>query len=229
MEEKMNNLKNAHISCISLNETGVPKENKPVPVLKEPFHLSYPFVFFNQGSYFMIPESAEAKKVTLYESMNFPYDWKPVRTLLEGQYYYDATLHYHTDGCWYLFCTQKSSSDLSSDAYLHIYFSSDFLNGKFEPHALNPIYSDVRYSRSAGALFYSEGKLIRPAQCGAPRYGYGINYFHIQELSRDNFKEAFMESQFPEKNSSILATHTINRSGSLQVMDQQVKRFKIFN
>ena len=48
-------------------------------VLKADFHLSYPFVFQHEGRVFMMPEGNSA--LTLYESVNFPLEWKPFKVL----------------------------------------------------------------------------------------------------------------------------------------------------
>jgi len=37
-------------------------------VLSESFHLSYPYVFYVGGEYFMIPESYEANSMRLYRA-----------------------------------------------------------------------------------------------------------------------------------------------------------------
>jgi len=212
IEEKLNAKKNAHLSVFRLNEDGQPEEKMPEKILEEPFHLSYPFVFEWKGSHFMVPESGDAKKVILYETTDFPYNWKPVRVLLEGAQYYDATLYHHTDGYWYLFCTQKADDRFSSDAYLHLYYSKDLLHEPFQPHPMNPLITDVRGARPAGALFIQEGKLIRPAQCCAPRYGYGI-YF---------YKEIKIAERMPPANSSILGMHTYQHASGFEITDRQV-------
>jgi folate-dependent phosphoribosylglycinamide formyltransferase PurN len=224
-EEKLNQFKNAHISCFELNEKGEPVSNKPIEVLKENHHLSYPFVFYYNNHYYMIPESADINSVVLYKSNEFPYRWEKSSVLLEGQSIYDSTLHHHTDGYWYLFCTAKKDNRFSSDAYFHIYYSSS-LESPFQAHPQNPIYSDVRKSRPAGALFYNGKDLIRPAQISAPHYGFGINYFKIQNLSPIEFKEEMIFEQLPMD--GYRSTHTRNQLDNLVAYDAQKKVFKIF-
>ena len=46
----------AHLSVIELGNDG--DFSEPVPVLEKPYHLSYPFVFRDQGEFFMLPETA---------------------------------------------------------------------------------------------------------------------------------------------------------------------------
>ena len=63
-------------------------------VLKEDFHLSYPFVFKHNEEYFMIPETLSAGAIRLYKACNFPYDWEFVTDIIKGQFV-DATLYFH--------------------------------------------------------------------------------------------------------------------------------------
>ena len=223
-EEKLNQSKHAHISCLELNEKGEPLSKNPVVVVKENYHLSYPFVFSHNNQFYMIPESAEDKSVVMYRSVNFPYQWEKERILLDDKLIYDTTLHHHSDGRWYLFCTEKEDSRFSSDAYFHIYYA-DSPEGPFLPHPKNPVYSDVRKSRPAGALFYQNENLIRPAQISAPHYGFGIAYFNVLTLSPDDYKEELIFEEFPQD--GYQSTHTINQLDSLVVYDVQKKVFKI--
>ena len=53
-------------------------------MLKEPFHLSYPYVFKHKGTYYMIPESRAAGAVRLYRARSFPLSLEFDTTLFEG-------------------------------------------------------------------------------------------------------------------------------------------------
>ena len=53
-------------------------------VLREQFHLSYPYVFEWDGNYYLIPETAEAESVRLYKAVDFPTRWSFVQELLVG-------------------------------------------------------------------------------------------------------------------------------------------------
>src|SRR5262249_55013165 len=47
-------------------------------VLREPFHLSYPYVFQLENDYYMIPESYQANSIRLYKAVEFPTQWAAV-------------------------------------------------------------------------------------------------------------------------------------------------------
>jgi len=102
------------------------------------------------------------------------------------------------------------------------------LEEDFKPHPSNPQYRDVRRARPAGKLFINEGLLIRPAQIGAPHYGSGIVLNEVKELSPTVFKEVEVEKIFPNWEKRIHAMHTLNREGSLTIIDIQKRRFRWF-
>jgi len=225
-EEKKFSSSIGHISCLTLNERGT-MLSSPQVVLKEDFHLSYPFVFSYNGQDFMIPESAQSRNLFLYVSIGFPNKWQKHKMLIAGIKIYDATLHFH-NGYWYLFCNAKEDDSQSSDAYLYIYYSRNFLEEDFIPHSMNPQYRDVRCSRPAGKIFEKNGRLIRPAQIGTPHYGSGIILHEIKELTPTSFVEVEIEKIFPHWDEKNRALHTLNRLGNLIVGDIQVRRFRWF-
>ena len=211
----------AHISLLRFDLSGNKIDETPHTVLREDFHLSYPFVFRLNGKFYMVPESAAANEVILYESIDFPFKWERKKTLIGNRRCYDSTLFQHSDGVWYLFCTSTDGSQYSSNAYLHIFYSSDVLNEEFKAHPQNPIYKDVRRSRPAGKIFFEDGNLIRPSQVCAPNYGNAVRLNVIKELSINSFKEDFMELVTPDSNSKMKALHTYNREDVFHVLDCQ--------
>src|SRR5689334_4165568 len=47
----------------------------PIRVLELDTHLSFPFLFQEEGHIYMLPESCSSQEVALYEADNFPYNW----------------------------------------------------------------------------------------------------------------------------------------------------------
>ena len=225
-EEKLKKEANAHIAYVELGENGV-IEPTPKIALKESFHLSYPFIFNHENKWYMIPEAAGSGQLYLYESTSFPGKWERIQVLIKDQKIYDATLHFH-DGYWYLFCTSKLDNSLSSDVYLHIFYSKDFLREAFIPHPGNPHYRDIRRARPAGKIFLHEGELLRPSQVSAPGYGNKININRIITLSPEKFEEEVIDTIGPEWNKRINSIHTFNHAEHLSVADIQTNRFSLF-
>ncbi len=95
-------------------------------VLEEPFHLSYPGVFEDDGAWYMVPESGEAGRVILYEATAFPMEWAESKTLLEGVYR-DPTVFAH-GGTWWMFATDSGDVD---DDTLRLFMAPE-LNGQLD-------------------------------------------------------------------------------------------------
>ena len=206
----------AHISVMELTKSG---PTDPVPVLKRDYHLSYPFIFYWQDRYFMIPETAANKTVELYACESFPGQWKLETVLFEGVPARDATL-FEVDGLWWMFV---AIADTDSSDELYLYYSSTPL-GPWQPHRRNPVKSDVRNSRPAGRPFYWNGDLYRPAQDSSERYGYAMTINRIERLTPDDFVEQEVTKVLPQWRKDLRGTHTLNICEDLTIIDCLVHR-----
>ena len=86
--------------------------------------------------------------------------------------------------------------------------------------------SDVRCARPAGNIFEQNGKIFRPAQNCSKRYGYGMQLREIITLNENEYEEKQIQSIYPNWQNDLIATHTLNQSGKLTVIDAQIKRRK---
>ena len=223
-EEFVRKENKAHISMLQMTGKGQLKSKTPARILNEPHHLSYPFITEVNGTLYMTVESAAAKKVTLYECERFPDVWIKKKEIFENIQFYDPTF-YHHEGLWYLFGNIKPWEGNSANQYLAIYYTDDFVNGTWKPHRLNPVSRDVRGARPAGKIQNYKGKIIRPSQIGAPKYGYGIEVHEIVKLSPTEFVEIPFEEILPLWEPGLLATHTFNFDHKFSFIDVQKRRF----
>ncbi len=207
------------ISVMELDPAGRPSE--PTRVLEAEHHLSYPFVFEQDGEMWMVPESSGDRAITLYRATDFPLGWQPERTLIAGIPAVDPTIVRH-DGSYWLFATLADDSTGGSDE-LHI-FSASTLLSDWTPHPGNPVVSDVRRARPAGRIFGSDGQLIRPGQDSSVRYGSAITLCRIDELTPDRYRETPVGRIEPDWLPDIAATHTFNFNAAFEVRDAVVPR-----
>jgi hypothetical protein len=194
-----------------------------VPVLDRPYHLSYPFVFDFRGETYMIPETSGARRVDLYRAASFPDDWEFVATLLDDIPAVDSTLLEH-DGRLWLFTTVGVPGAAAVDELF--LFSATSLMGKWEPHPMNPIVSDVRRARPAGRVFRRDGALIRLSQDCSGTYGRRIVMNRIEELSPTGYRETEVGAISPDWMPGNLASHTYTFSERYEVLDGRVQRAK---
>ncbi|MEN2281303.1 formyltransferase family protein [Algoriphagus sp. SE2] len=187
------------------------------PVIQEAWHLSYPFIWEENGSYYLIPESAEAGKLFIYKGVGFPFQWGEKKVFFDGEGY-DPTL-YVADGKYWLFLNQKPHPASSPFDELNLYFSDSLHSAEWKAHPMNPIVSDVRCSRPAGKLFEKNGKLFRPAQDSGKRYGHRIAVQEILEMTENGYKEQTAYFIEPELVPIALGVHTLNFCGDQMYLD----------
>ena len=213
-----------HISVIELNQKGMAGE--PVKVLEKEYHLSYPFMFEWQGDHYMIPETAANNRIELYRCTSFPHQWELDTVLMETVQATDATLM-EIEGRWWMFVNIAESGFPSDWDELYLFYAEN-PKGPWSPHRRNPVKSDVKSSRPAGRLFYSNNELYRPAQDSSKHYGYAISLNKIKQLSPEAFEEEEVSKIIPQWDRNVIATHTLNSAGDLTVIDCLMRRRKIF-
>jgi hypothetical protein len=204
----------ALISCCELNSDGTP--GPVMEVLRRPYHLSYPYVFEEDGEIYMIPETKGNRTVELYRATNFPNEWTLESVLLGDIWAVDATIE-KLDGKYWMFAGISDGRYSNCDE-LGIYFS-DTLKGPWAAHPANPVLSDVRRARPAGAFFRDQGRLIRPSQDCAKAYGYAIVFSEVVTLNETEYKERPIARLDPGWVEGNLGSHTYTRTGQFEVID----------
>lgn len=213
-----------YISAILFDEQEQPIL-PPVKILEKPYHLSYPFIFEDQGTLYMIPEAAHASVIPLYRCRQFPHDWEFVMNLMEDVIAYDSTVWRH-NGKYWLFATVCDDPEAPSSDELCLYFSDTLLSTEWLPHPCNPIVSDVRCARSAGRIFERDGKWYRPAQDCSRRYGGAIALQQIVTIDEQSYEETPAGRIEAKPADGITCTHTISHAGQLTCIDGMVRRRK---
>ena len=208
------------IAVLRLDESGACGE--PRTVLKQPYHLSYPFIFEHREQLYMIVESAENSTIEVYRCIAFPYDWEFECNLMENLSAYDATLLQHND-LWWLFANVGEHQGASTCDELCLFYSDDPLAGNWRPHPRNPIISDIRRARPAGKIIVKDGQLLRPSQNSSVRYGYGLNINEIQKLTTTDYEERILSRIEPGESRSIKGVHTITTDGDLTLIDAFIR------
>jgi hypothetical protein len=211
------------IALIEMDKEG--NYNEPKVVLEKDYHLSYPFIFEDKNELFMIPETAKNRTIELYKCIEFPYNWELVKTLVNDLYAVDTTI-LKKDGRYWMFCNIKENNEASSFNELFLFYSDALITDNWIPHPCNPIVSDVKSSRPAGRIFIKNDIIYRPAQDSSKRYGYGMKIKEIVEIDENNYREIEVQSIYPNWEKNLLATHSLNNSGRLTIIDALIKRRK---
>ena len=207
------------IHCAELGPDGVPIETRQVLACE--YHLSYPCVFQWRDETYMLPETQQNKTVEVYRAIDFPWRWERAAVLLKDVAAADPTIFEYQGKLW-LFVSGVGGAALNSSE-LSLFFC-DSLFGEWQPHPGNPIVCDVRRARPAGALFTRAGVLIRPGQDSSIRYGCAITLNRVEVLSETDYREVPIATILPNWIPGICATHTLNRSSGIQVLDAVARR-----
>lgn len=149
-------------------------------VLREPFHLSYPYVMEWEGNYYMVPESHQDFAVRLYRAVEFPYRWERCATLVERNCVDSSPFFY--EGRWWMF------SGAREDVLL-LYMADD-LRGPWREHPRSPIVrGDRRLARPGGRVLVRDGQVLRFAQDGQAGYGSAVWPVVVDEISPTTYHE----------------------------------------
>ena len=172
-------------------------------VLEQPWHMSYPQVFEEDGHVYMIPEQSASGTVCLYEAADFPFHWEQRATLIERSFA-DATL-LRKDGHYYLACYEIPPHEHAE------LWHAPVLTGPWERHPCwNQINQSPRLRRCGGAFLERDGQLFRMAQdCHG---GYGKRLFKVPVLAvtPDFYEEGAAELFLDRKTPPCAYKHTYN-------------------
>ena len=213
----------AHISAIVLQDDGT--FSPPVTVLERDHHLSYPMVFSYEGTWYMVPDASANGSIDVYRCDEFPATWSYHATLMNDIRAADPTVFEH-NGRWWMMVTIKEHSATSYWDELFLFSSNDPLSSDWRSHPMNPIVSDVRKARPAGAVFNQKGTLIRVSQNCSQGYGYGINFHEIVTLTEAHYEEKDLQQVGPNWNPSVKGLHTWSTAGDVTCIDEKSYRFK---
>jgi hypothetical protein len=212
------------ISAVEFGDHGPIGE--AIPVLEEPWHLSYPFLIVHGDALWMIPESSTQKDVAIYRCVGFPDRWQRHATLVSGVELADATITQH-DGQYYLFgATRDDDGDGGYSDTLSIYVADD-LFGPWRPHALRPALVDRASARPAGHFVRRGGRLWRPVQDCTRGYGSALGLAEITDLSPTSFAQTVRHIVEPGPRWPGRKLHTLNRCGRLELIDGSIIQPKL--
>lgn len=184
--------------CIAMTKTkDLVTWTKPLIVLKEPFHLSFPYVFEDHGNIYMVPESQEDDSIRLYKSNDDLTHFEYIRTLLSQErkdgihYNFNDSHIYLKDGKYYLFTSYQKNWMYHQELFI----SDDLLNGKFIKHPCSPICTSNEFGRNGGSLIQYGDKLLRVTQDCHQNYGDNISLMEITSLDEKNISRATLNAK----------------------------------
>ena len=199
------------ISCAEVRNGGL---GAPLMALERPYHLSYPCLFRAGGDIFMVPESVASGSVDLFRCTRFPDHWTLHKQLL-AERAVDTTV-WVDGGLYWFFVTLQEPRGFGTQLWL--FYATDPA-GEWRSHPANPLSTDVRNSRGAGAIFRRDGKLFRPSQDCARHYGFSFSLNEIVACDLERYAERPCLTVSPDWAPGLVATHTYSHAGLVEVID----------
>lgn len=202
----------------------IKKEIKEVvDVLDLDYHLSYPFIFEEEGELYMMPESHKSKRLEIYKCLEFPHKWTLFSTAFEGESVADATYFKDEKGQRWLFLNRGFNDDHMAELYIYRIDSLKF--NEIESHHQNPVIIDSRRGRNAGPIFNYNNQLIRPSQNNSHGvYGYGFNLNAIKTLTLEKYQEDKIIGIEPNFAKGLEATHHLHQIEDMFIIDGAFRR-----
>lgn len=211
-----------HIDVIVLDRALTPIDHRTV--LREPWHLSYPFVFEAEGETWMMPEAHESGTLQLYRARQFPFAWEPAQEIALGETALDATLVRHHDAWWLFYApAQPENGRLTTLCAAY----APTLSGPWRRHSRNPILTDSAGARPGGTPITIDGVLHLPLQRCTGSYGSGLRLLRIDGLSPDRIDAALVGDIEPPPSASPYdaGCHTLSAAGPVSLIDVKQMRF----
>ncbi len=168
--------KDSNIAVIGASRSENLQDWEPLGIaLKQPHHLSYPFVFEHDGEIYMMPESKSVKRVDLFRAVDFPHRWVFEKTILRGRLM-DCSMVKH-QGRYWIFAGWRSYG-------LRLFHAPHPL-GPWKSHWLPFIrgYSKSS-SRPGGRPLLHDNKLLRFSQDCKECYGHQLRAWSVTRMNR---------------------------------------------
>lgn len=190
-------------------------------VLERPYHLSYPCLFQDGDQLYMIPETAANGTVELYRCVEFPGRWEFDRTLLDVAGI-DTTI-VEAQGRVWLMTSVPEPHAMARQLRL---YSAPHLFGEWVPHPANPISTDIRTNRGAGAFVKDGDRLLYLSQDSSRSYGYSFAVHEVTTLTTEQYEARPLLTVEPNWAVALTGTHTYARCGAVEAIDAVTPRLR---
>lgn len=186
--------------------------------LAEPFHLSFPYLFEYEGTLYMVPESAQHNDIRIYESVNFPLEWKLATIAMRDVSAADSMIFYHQN-YWWLFTNLNPLGHGDHCSELSAFYADNPLTDQWQPHALNPLLIDPTRARNGGILFDGDTIYRVVQRYGFLQYGAGASIHAIETLTPQHYHERETCRIDPDFFPQLRGTHHMHSNGTITVFD----------
>lgn len=195
-----------------------------VDVLDLEYHLSFPFIFKEDGVIYLMPETSENNRLEIYRALDFPTKWELATTAFEGEKVADAFFFDDAQDQKWLFINKQMAETAPMNSELYIYKVDSAELNSIQPHAQNPVIIDARVARNGGSIFEYGNEYYRPSQRNIDGiYGRALNINRIKKLTLETYEEEIVRIVEPDFDKNLMATHHLHQIGNRFVFDAAYK------
>jgi hypothetical protein len=204
-----------HISAFELDSTGAKSLGA---VIKEPFHMSFPYLFEYQGELYMCPETSGSKEIRLYKCLEFPLKWQFEKAIMKNVAAVDCLL-FEQSGKWWMLTNIDPLQKNDNCTELQAFYADSPLSETWMAHPLNPLVIDPLKARNGGLLRQGD-KIFRVSQSQEfAVYGASSRIHEVLELSETSYSEKTIAKIKADFFEDIYGTHHLHSNGRVTVYD----------
>lgn len=197
------------------------KENQ---VIKEEFHLSYPFVFEEGNQVYIFPETHASGNQYVYMATEFPNTWTRLDVTLENGPAIDPNIFKHEGKLHLLYSTKFGSKNNGNNSIKHV-LSSDFKDFRTKKAIEKPDLSAPGGPRNGG--YVAASKYYRVAQRSSFNcYGKSIS---VESLDFQDDESIIFHQIVDSRKFRLnrVAIHHLSNSGDVYTLDIKSSRLSL--
>lgn len=213
------------LGCIACADISSGQWTLPVPVIKEPFHMSFPMCFGWKNELYMLPETEMSKRINLYRCTQFPYKWEKVGEYLSGLRLVDSIiLSKNDEKITFLASEYKPEDDFYTRFHCYEMYQYDEEISMRDLGRIGESYS-LNF-RAAGPMIEGGEKLL-PLQRSTPGiYGFSVQFNCYNEKLPGVLQKELLPDDVVIKGKKLIGVHTYSMSSHYEVIDVQ---YLVFN
>lgn len=186
--------------------------------IEEDYHMSFPYIFENNGVLYMSPETLESEQIRLYRCLGDPLSWTLHAILVDNVRAVDPVV-INTGESWLLLANVDETGANDFGCGVWAYESQSLGTSNWSPLKSNPIWSSGDALRNAG-LIRSKSDVYRVGQfADLGSYGTGFTVERLSISSDGVPGRTDVTTIVPEFWRDISGTHHLSSTDSMTAFD----------
>lgn len=218
------------IACARFGEDG--RLSAPQVIIQEPYHMSFPMVFFWQDALYMIPETCGNRSLNLYRCLGEITEWSLVKSFPVKERLVDTVVIACHEDCVELICSALQDGDAFNNKWQKFRIVREEEDYRLEADEIFNAGEDYDYGhRMAGSLIVEGDRVILPTQ-ESTEVDYGA-YLYLNDFSGRDITDLLVLKKVTVDNIVLpdvaqkeqIGVHSYGLSSNYEVVDMRYFRF----